>query len=281
MANETNLQEKAKWVRRQVLEMAAVAGEGHVSSGYSCVELLVALHYGGILRFDPKDPKWDGRDRLVLSKGHGVLALYPILADLGYFPKEELMTFCQAGSRLGVHAEWHCPGLEAVTGSLGHGLGLAASIALAAKMDGKDHRVVALLGDGECYEGQVWEAAMFAAHHRLSNLVAIVDRNRLCCSAFTEEVVKLEPLADKWRAFGWVVREIKGHDFGELFQAFQELHRGFFQAFHGPRSLSSGPLVVLADTVKGKGLSFMESQILWHGVAVMGKQLEKAREELA
>ena len=264
------LEEKARWVRRQVLEMAAAAGEGHVSSAYSCVELLVALHYGGILRFDPSNPKWDGRDRLVLSKGHGVLGLYPILADLGFFPQEELMGFCQVGSRLGIHAEWHCPGVEAVTGSLGHGFSLAVGMALAAKMDGKDHRVVAILGDGECYEGQVWEAAMFASHRRLNNLVAVVDRNWYCVTGATEDIVELEPLAGKWKAFGWGVRKIDGHHFGSILGAF-----GDFRSPTIPR-----PLVVVADTVKGKGLSFMENRPLWHGVAVTGSDLERARKEL-
>lgn len=265
-----NLEDKAKWIRKTVVEMAANAGEGHVSSGLSCVEILITLFYGGFLNIDPKIPKWPERDRLWLSKGHGVLALYPILADFGYIAQEELMTFCKQDSRLGIHAEPHCPGIEAVFGSLGHGFNMAIGAALAAKMDRKEHRHVILLGDGECYEGQIWEAAMFASHHRLNNVLAILDRNFMCVTDHTENLVALRPLEGKWAAFGWDVEVVDGHNFMDISDALES-------ASHVD---SQRPRIIIAETVKGKGVSFMEDVALWHGSAILGEQLVEARKEL-
>lgn len=265
-----HLENKAKWLRREVLEMCGRAGTGHVSSAFSCIEIVVALYYGGILRFDPKNPDWDERDRFIISKGHSGITVYPILADLSFFAKEELERFCQADSILGVHASRNIPGIEATTGSLGHGLGLATGLALAAKMDRKLHMTVVLLGDGECYEGAVWESAMFASHHRLNNLVAIVDRNMLCTIDFTENMVRLEPFWEKWVSFGWDAVTVDGHSFDEILDTFGD--------FRSRRS--SNPLVIIANTVKGKGISFMENVPLWHAVCPSGEQLIKAREEL-
>lgn len=266
----TGLIDKAKWLRRQVLEMCGRAGTGHVSSALSCIDIVVALYYGGILRFDPANPDWEERDRFIISKGHSGIAVYPILANLGFFAEDELEKFCQVDSILGVHASRDIPGIEATTGSLGHGLGLASGLALAAKMDKKLYMTVALLGDGECYEGAVWESAMFAAHHQLNNLVAIVDRNKLCTIDFTENFLRLNPLADKWKSFGWDVVNIPGHSIGVILGAFSNFcSRG-----------SSRPLVIIADTVKGKGISFIENVPLWHAICPKGKDLERAREEL-
>ena len=264
------LEKKAKWLRREVLEMCGRAGTGHVSSAFSCIEIMVALYYGGILRFDPQNPDWDERDRFIISKGHSGIAVYPILADLGFFAKEELERFCQANSFLGVHASKDIPGIEATTGSLGHGLGLATGIALAAKMDRKLYMTVVLLGDGECYEGAVWESAMFAAHHQLNNLVAIVDRNKLCTIDFTENFLRLNPLVDKWKAFGWHVISVPGHSIGVIGAALSSSRsRG-----------SSKPVMIIANTTKGKGISFIENVPLWHAVCPIGEDLEKAKEEL-
>jgi transketolase len=267
----TELESKARWLRREILEMCAKAGTGHVSSAFSCVEIAVALYYGGILRFDAQNPSWDERDRFIISKGHSGIAVYPILADLGFFPKDELEKFCQPGGVLGVHASKNIPGIEATTGSLGHGLGLATGMALAAKLDRKLHMVFVLLGDGECYEGSVWEEAMFAAHHRLNNLVAIVDRNHLCTTDFTENIVALEPLREKWRSFGWSTMNIDGHSFPEILEALQVCRE----------RRTSRPQVIIANTIKGKGVSFMENVPLWHAVCPSGKELENGRRELS
>lgn len=264
------LERKAKWLRKEVLEMCGRAGTGHVSSAFSCIEIMVALYYGGILNYDSANPGWDGRDRFIISKGHSGIAVYPILADLGFFPTSEIDKFAQEGGILGVHASKNIPGMEATTGSLGHGLGLAAGLALAAKMDAKLHMTFVLLGDGECYEGSVWEAAMFASHHHLNNLVAIIDRNMLCTTDFTENLVRLNPLDEKWYAFGWDVITIDGHSFTQILPKIQ-----------GVRSRrSSNPTVIIANTIKGKGVSFMENVPLWHAVTPHGEQFEKAREDL-
>lgn len=266
------LEPLAKKVRQAIVNMAAAAGEGHVSSGMSCADMLVALFYGTDIRLKlPEEPDYDKRDRLWLSKGHGVLALYPILANLGYFPEEELMTFCQDQSRLGIHAEPSCPGIEAVFGSLGHGFNLAVGASLAAKMDGKGHTNVVLLGDGECYEGQIWEAAMFAGHHRLDNLVVMLDWNGMCVMDHTAHIVDQHPIVDKWKAFGWSCTVVSGHDFGQM--------QGYLKT--ALRNRDGKPKIIICATVKGKGISFMENVPLWHGNAITDpEQLRQARLEL-
>jgi transketolase len=211
----TDLEKKAKWVRRQMVEMIASANKGHIGGALSCADILVSLFYGGILRFNAKDPKWPDRDRFIVSKGHSGIALYVILADLGFFPTAELSSFCKNNSMLGGHPDRRTPGVEADTGSLGHGLGIGAGMALSAKMDNKDFNTIALLGDGECHEGSVWEAALFAGHHGLNNLTAIVDRNQQCVTDFTEDCVRLDPFADKWRAFGWRLGLLMATLFGD------------------------------------------------------------------
>ncbi len=264
------LEEKAQWVRQQVLEMIHRAGKGHIGGSFSCVEILVSLYYGGILHIDPEIPSWGERDRFILSKGHSCASLYAVLADLGFFTVSELSTFNQEGSRLEGHPNRGIPGIEVDTGSLGHGLGVGAGLALSAKIDKADWMTIALLSDGECHEGSVWEAAMFAAHHELHNLVAIVDRNRQCVLDFTENCNRLEPFAAKWRAFGWEVREVAGHSFEELLYALGDI-----------RLRKTDPLIIIADTIKGKGVSFMEGKIEWHHRVPEGEQLEMARRELA
>jgi transketolase len=264
------LERKANWVRNQVLEMIVSANKGHIGGAFSSTDILVTLYYGGVLRFDPNNPNWGERDRFILSKGHSCVTVFAILANLGFFSISELNSFCQKGSMLGGHPDRNVPGIEADTGSLGHGLGIAAGLALTAKIDKNDYMTVALLGDGECHEGPVWETAMFAAHHQLNNLVAIVDRNWQCVTDFTEDCTRLEPFADKWKAFGWDVIDIKGHSFDELLSAFKDFR---FRK-------SSRPLVIIANTIKGKGVSFMERNIDWHHSVPAGEKLKIARQEL-
>lgn len=264
------LKKKANWVRNQTLEMIASAGKGHIGGAFSCTDILVTLYYGKILRFDSSHQNWSERDRFILSKGHAGTALYTILADLGFFTVSELRKFGQRGCLLGAHPDNKIPGIEADTGALGHGLGIAAGLALSAKMDKKDYMTVVLLGDGECYEGSVWESAMFASHHRLKNLVAIVDRNSLCATDFTEDCNRLEPFCDKWKSFGWEVIVVDGHSFEELLTAFKD-----FRLRKGEQ-----PLVIVAKTIKGKGVSFMENNPSWHHTVPKGKELEIARKEL-
>ncbi|MEK6645367.1 MAG: transketolase [Candidatus Firestonebacteria bacterium] len=264
------LEEKANWVRKQVLEMIASAGKGHIGGAFSCTDILVALYYGGILRFNPDDKNWDGRDRFILSKGHSGAALYAILSDLGYFSPSELCNYQKKGCILGGHPDKKIPGIEADTGSLGHGLGLGAGLALSAKMDKKDFMTFVLLGDGESYEGSVWEASMFAGHHRLNNLVAITDRNGLCVTDFLKDCLEIDPLEDKWKAFGWDVVIVNGHSYEELLFALKDFRS----------RKSDKPLMIIAKTIKGKGVSFMESNLDYHHSVPKGEQLEIARKEL-
>jgi len=264
------LKQKAKWLRKTVLEMTVAAGAGHIAPSFSCTEILVVLYYGGILKVEPKNPTWENRDRFILSKGQSAVALYAVLADLGFFPKIELLGFTQKDSRLGGHTENTIPGVECFTGSLGHGLSIGAGLALGAKINKKKYVTTVLLGDGECYEGSVWESAMFASHHQLKNLVAIVDRNGLSAIDFTENYLKEEPLKDKWCAFGWDVKTVNGHSFDELLSVMKQIRM----------RKSNKPLCIIAKTVKGKGVSFIENNPIWHYRIPVGDELEKARREL-
>jgi transketolase len=265
------LRHKAASLRRTVLETALAAGKGHVPPAFSWVEIGVTLFHGGVLRVRPEEPDWPGRDRFILSKGHGCLTLYALLADLGFFPAAELATFAADASRLAGHPDPLLPGVEVVSGSLGHGLGLAAGLALGARHDGADWIVATVLGDGECHEGSVWEAAAFIGHHRLANVLAIVDRNRFGATAATEESCALEPLADRWCALGWEVRTVDGHDVTALLAACDGVRAG----------RNDRPRVVIAETTKGKGVSFMEASAAWHHRMPKGAEIAAARAELA
>jgi len=264
------LENKALWLRQQVLKMACGAGAGHVAPSFSCADILVSLYQGGILRVNPQNPKWPERDRFILSKGQAAVALYAVLADMGFFPTEELSTFTRQGSRLGGHTEDTIPGVEAFTGSLGHGLPIAGGLALAAKNDRKDYLTVVLHGDGECHEGAVWEAAMFISYHRLNNLILIIDENGLSATEYIDDYINLRPLHKKWRSFGWDVKEVNGHSIPEILDAFQDARC----------RRSSKPLVIIAKTVKGKGLSFIEDKPIWHYRIPVGDELDRARQEL-
>lgn len=264
-----DLAERARWLRRCIFRMVMAHREGHVPSSFSMAEILTLLYYGGIARLRRGEPGWPDRDRILVSKGHAAHALYPILADLDYFDAAELERFTEPGSVLGMYADNRVPGIEGISGSLGHGLGMGAGFAMAARMDGRSYRTFVILGDGECYEGSIWESAMFAAHHRLDNLVAIVDRNALCILGRTEELVQLNPLADKWRSFGWQVAEVDGHDMTALRGALD--HQG---------RTGGRPLAIIAETVKGKGISFMEGRPEWHNRMPDPQQLEQAWQDL-
>jgi len=265
-----DLEDKAKLFRREILEMTFKAGSGHPGGSMSAIDIITVLYYYK-MRVNPKKPKWEDRDRFVLSKGHACPALYAVLAELGFFPKEALWTLRQPGSILQGHPDMKkTPGVEMSTGSLGQGLSVACGMALAARLDKKDYKVYCMLGDGEVQEGNIWEGAMFAAHEKLENLIAILDRNRLQIDGFTEDVMSLEPLADKWKAFGWEVLELK--DGNDIKQVLTVLDRA--------TETRGKPTIIIANTVKGKGVSFMEDQVGYHGRALRYGEMERARKEL-
>jgi transketolase len=263
------LRDRARIIRRHIVEMLHAAASGHPGGSLSAVEIVTALYFGGVLRHDPGDPAWPDRDRFVLSKGHGVPVQYAAMAEAGYFPVHELRTLRRIDSRLQGHPVLgSLPGIEASTGSLGQGLSIGLGMALAARLDGRDFRVFVLLGDGECQEGQVWEAAMAAGHHRPDNLVAIIDYNRFQLDGAIDDIIGLEPLAAKWASMGWQVREIDGHDIDAVIAAFAWA------------TSVGAPACIIAHTVKGKGVSFMEGNNAYHGVPPTDDELARALREL-
>jgi transketolase len=259
----------AKKLRRHIVTMTGKAGSGHPGGSLSAVEIVTSLFFK-ILRHDPKNPRWVDRDRFILSKGHAAPVLYAVLAERGYFPVEELSTLRKLNSRLQGHADMTAtPGVEMSSGSLGQGLSFSIGVALAGRLDKKDYRVYVLLGDGECDEGQVWEAAMASSHYKLDNIVAIVDHNDLQLDGPNCEIMNLEPLPEKFRAFGWNVIEVNGHDVSELIAAFEKA-----------KQVKVKPTAIIAHTIKGKGVSFMEGKVDFHGKAPNAAEVEKALEEL-
>lgn len=263
------LQRMANKLRLHVVEMTYAANSGHPGGSLSAADIISALYFK-VMRHDSKNPNWEDRDRFILSKGHVAPVLYAALAESGYFPVEDLITLRQLGSKLQGHpVRGKVPGVEMSTGSLGQGLSMSCGIALAGKMDGKDYKVYCMLGDGELQSGQNWEAAMFAANYKLNNLIAIVDRNRLQICGDTEEVMSLEPLVDKWMAFGWDVIETDGHDIDKVVAAFEEA-----------KADRDSPVVIIFNTVKGKGVSFMENNPGFHGKACNATEYKQAVEEL-
>jgi transketolase len=265
------LRPMCRTVRRHIIEMIYAAKSGHPGGSLSAVELLVSLYFGGYLRHDPKNPEWKDRDRVVLGKGHACPVLYAVMAEAGYTPVDKLKTLRKLGSIYQGHPDRRfIPSLEASTGSLGQGLSLALGMGLAARLDGSPARAYAILGDGEIQEGQIWEAAMFGAFHKVDNVCAIVDYNRIQLDGFVKDIMELEPLADKWRAFGWHVIEIDGHSLEACGRAFEEA-----------AATKSKPSVILAHTVKGKGVSFMENNPKFHGMAPTAEEYETAMKELA
>ncbi|QTL97640.1 transketolase [Iocasia frigidifontis] len=266
---ENSLLLKSIEIRRSLLKTIYNANMGHTGSSLSNVDILVTLFYQ-VMSYKVKDPTWEERDRFILSKGHGVESYYCILADLGYFPEKELDTFCQFKTRLIGHPNNKVPGVEVNTGALGHGLPIAVGMALAAKLDKKGYRVFVVMGDGEQAEGSIWEGAMAASHYKLDNLIGIIDRNRLQITGNTEDIMSLEPFKEKWQSFGWKVIEVNGHDIDEL-----------LKVFNSTPKKKDKPTIIIANTIKGKGVSFMENKAAWHHKVPDKKQLEKALLELS
>ncbi len=268
--NINKLEEKAKNIRRDILTSLAQAGSGHTGGSLSLADIFTVLYFN-ILNHKPQQPEWPDRDRLILSIGHVAPALYATLANVGYFPREELKTLRKLGSRLQGHPgrEHGLPGIELSAGSLGQGLSVAIGMALAGKMDHKNYHVFSIHGDGELQEGSIWEAAMSAGYHKLDNLIAIVDRNRMQIDGHTEEVMKLEPLADKWRAFGWEVLTCDGHNIEEL-----------VMNLNMAKSYSGKPAVLIANTIMGKGVKSIENNHKWHGKAPAKEQLSVFLDQL-
>ena len=265
------LEAKAHWVRQEAFKMQANAGKGHLGGAFSITEVLTALYYSGLLRLGKEYLKKDNRDRVFFSKGHAGLSWYVILADCGFFSPKELATYGKNGSMIGGHPDHFIPGVEVSSGSLGHGLGVAAGLALSAKLDKKDFLSIAILGDGECSEGSVWEAAAFAGKRELSNLVAIVDNNGVGAADFTANYFGTKKeMAGRWKAFGWDVVEVDGHNLAKIVPIIKKLRN----------RTSKKPLAIIANTIKGKGVSFMHNDHHWHHGVPKGELADKARKEL-
>ncbi|MEZ5353204.1 MAG: transketolase [Bryobacteraceae bacterium] len=260
-----------KTIRRHIIEMIGEAKSGHPGGSLSAVELLVSLYFGGHLRHDPANPKWPERDRFILSKGHACPVLYAVMAEAGYCPVDQLNTLRQMGSIYQGHPDRRfLPALEASTGSLGQGLSVAIGMGLGARLDQSPARTYVVLGDGEIQEGQIWEAAMFGSFHKVDNVCAIVDYNKIQLDGWVKDILDVAPLAEKWRAFGWHAIELDGHDLTAVDAAFTEA-----------AATKGKPTVLIANTIKGKGVSFMENNPKWHGVAPSPDEVAAAMKELA
>jgi len=264
------LREKALWVRRETLRIHKIAPGTRLASSLSDVEVFVVLYYGKILRFDPGNTEWENRDRLIVSKGHGAISLYPILADLGFFDKAELNRVGKEGSFLGGIPDPIIPGFETVNGSLGHGLGVACGMALGLKRKRIDSNVFVLLGDGELFEGAVWEAIMFASHHRLDNLILIVDNNKMSMLGYCKDIINMEPIEDRFRGFNWDVESIDGHNIEELYIAITGLKD----------KDGNKPKAIIADTIKGKGVPQLENDPLCHVKSLSEGEVDNLLKEL-
>lgn len=265
-----DLQEKVKMVKKKCLDMCANVKMGHLTSAYSCAEIVTVLYYC-IMNIDNKNPEWKQRDRFIMSKNHGSLVLYPILADLGFFEQDRLLTFNKNGSVLGPHAKLDVPGIDFAGGSLGIGLGVAAGLAYGARLNGETYYTYVLLGDGECYEGSIWEAAMFAGYQQLNRLVVIVDKNHKSATDDTDRLLCQEPFADKWKSFGWNVFEIDGHNLENIRETLLE----------NKRNPAQKPTCIIADTIKGKGIEFMKRSRGFHGLWSISYDEELIKEAYA
>lgn len=265
---EEELIQLSRQVRADIIEMIHHAHMGHPGSSLSAVELLVALYFCA-MRTDPKAPHWGDRDRFILSKGHASPALYSVLARRGYFPLSDLLGFRSYGSPLTAYPDMNAPGVDMESGSLGNGLSTGAGIALYGKLHHKAYRTYVMIGDGELQEGMIWEAAMCAAHHSLDHLTAIVDRNQLQINGMVKDIMSISPLEDKWKAFGWKVFHVDGHHFPSILNALEEAQHW-----------TGSPCVIIADTVKGKGISFMENQASWHRRDITREQYDQAMQEI-
>lgn len=260
------LTKHAKRIRKDIINITGWAGGAHIGGGLSMTEILVILYYK-YLNIEPKNPDWKDRDRMILSKGHGGVGYAPILARKGYFDFDLLKEFNRFKSPFGMHLDSNkVKGVDVSTGSLGHGLPIAVGLALGARLQKKSWLTYTILGDGECNEGSIWEAAMAAAHFKLTNMITIVDRNQLMIDGTTESVMGLEPFADKWKAFGWIVKSADGHDYNSLSEAIEYAHKE-----------DAAPVVIIADTIKGKGIDFMENEVKWHYGGLDTDLMEKAK----
>lgn len=265
----SELETKARVIRRHIIKMISAANSGHPGGSLSAADIVTALYFN-LMRHDPKNPQWLDRDRFILSKGHAAPVLYAVLAECGYFPIEELNTLRKLDSRLQGHTDRNLtPGVEMSAGSLGQGLSYGIGMALAARLDAKDYHVYVLLGDGECDEGQVWEAAMSASHFKLDNITAIVDYNKIQLDGYCCDIMNLAPLAEKWMSFGWHTIEINGHDFKQILLALNK-----------HKDIEGKPIAIIAHTIKGKGVSFMENNVDFHGKAPNFEETIKALKEL-
>lgn len=263
------LEKQAYELRDLCVDTVAWSGGGHIGGALSAMDILTILYYK-YLKIDPKNPEWEDRDRFILSKGHIGIGFAPVLASKGYFDKELLKDYNHTGSSLGMHLDSRkVPGVDASTGSLGHGLSIALGTAIACKLLNKNYKVYCLLGDGECDEGSVWEAAMAISHYNATNVITIVDRNRCMIDGPTEEVMKLEPFTDKWRAFGFIVKEVNGHSFNELSEAIEYA-----------KEEKNKPVVIIANAIKGSGIDFMEDNYKWHYGSLDKEKIIKAKESL-
>ena len=264
------LADRAMFVRLETLRLARICGAGHYSASFSAAELFAVLYYAH-LRIDPADPSWPDRDRFILSKGHAAIGLYPVLADLGFYEASLLENYTKLGSAFGDHPNMkHIPGIDFSSGSLGHGLSVAVGMALAARVQQRDYRVYCMLGDGELAEGQIWEAVMAANQFKLQGLVAIVDRNQLCIDGHTEEIMSIEPIGGRFEAFGWDVQRIDGHDLDSIIAALARL-----------KPAGTGkPQVIIADTIKGRGVKKMELSVQWHVANLVGADYDHAVAEV-
>ena len=266
-----NFPKISKEIRKLILSTIYNSKAGHIGGSLSCVDILISLYFGKFLKFNSKKPNMKTRDRLIVSKGHASVAYYSVLTKLGFISKKKLSTYCRNNTHLATHLSSKVPGVEFDTGSLGHGLGVSCGIAFSAKKDKKKYKIVCLISDGELYEGSTWEALLFASHHHLVNLIIIIDRNKQIVMDKTEECIKIDPLKPKLKSFGYKVFEINGHNFNQLNKTFDKIKNKKF----------SKPVVIIANTIKGKGISFMEKNVKWHHAIPQAKEYIKALNELS
>lgn len=268
--NNENLEKKAKWLRKASFEMLLNAKQGHPGSILSQIEILTVLFYGGILKYTKGKPHIKNRDKIIISKGHATMGLYPIFADIGYIKEDELKKIGTSEGVLRIFGNTSIPGIDATSGSLGHGPGIGIGYALASKFNNLDQKIFVIISEGEMYEGSLWESILFAAHHKLDNLILILDRNKKIILGDTEDLVALDPIEEKWRSFGFKTAKVDGHSIQSLINGFKEIEK-----------LKNQPLIIIADTIKGKGISFMENDPSWHYWQGLNKdQIELARSEL-
>ena len=269
MINKNFLKKKSKWLRKEIFEMVIKVNQGHIASAFSQCEIIITLFYTGILKYKKNNPNYENRDRLIISKGHSAMGLYPIYSDIGYFSKKELKKYGTPEGILRIYGDKSIPGGDSTSGSLSQAPGIACGFAYAAKRDKKKFNTYVVLSDGEHYEGSLWESAMFASHHKLDNLIFIVDRNNQIILGKPEDCLNIEPLDKKWESFGWNVINIDGHNYDEIYKAFMKT-----------KKKNRKPTIIIAKTIKGKGISYMEDVTRWHNTMPNKNEIEIARNEL-